>query len=67
MLCTLLKPTSGHAEVAGYDVSKSRDMVRNSIGIVFQETALDERLTGRENLDFHICLIKMFFRMNLFK
>jgi ABC-2 type transport system ATP-binding protein len=53
MLCTLLKPTSGYAEVAGYDVSKSRDMVRNSIGIVFQETALDERLTGRENLDFH--------------
>ncbi len=53
MLCTLLKPTSGHAEVAGFDVSKNRDMVRNSIGIVFQETALDERLTGRENLDFH--------------
>jgi ABC-2 type transport system ATP-binding protein len=53
MLCTLLKPTSGYAEVAGYDVAKKKDMVRNSIGIVFQETALDERLTGRENLDFH--------------
>ncbi len=53
MLCTLLKPTSGYAEVAGYDVTKKRDMVRNNIGIVFQETALDERLTGRENLDFH--------------
>jgi ABC-2 type transport system ATP-binding protein len=53
MLCTLLKPTSGYAEVAGYNVSKKRDQVRNSIGIVFQDTALDERLTGRENLDFH--------------
>lgn len=53
MLCTLLKPTSGYAEVAGYNVAKKRDSVRNSIGIVFQDTALDERLTGRENLDFH--------------
>ncbi|MCX6655318.1 MAG: ATP-binding cassette domain-containing protein [Candidatus Bathyarchaeota archaeon] len=53
MLCTLLKPTSGYAEVAGYNVAKKRDLVRNSIGIVFQDTALDERLTGRENLDFH--------------
>jgi len=53
MLCTLLKPTSGYAEVAGYNVAKNRDSVRNSIGIVFQDTALDERLTGRENLDFH--------------
>jgi ABC-2 type transport system ATP-binding protein len=53
MLCTLLKPTSGYAEIAGYNVAKKRDSVRNSIGIVFQDTALDERLTGRENLDFH--------------
>ena len=53
MLCTLLKPTSGYAEVAGFNVAQERDSVRNSIGIVFQDTALDERLTGRENLDFH--------------
>jgi ABC-2 type transport system ATP-binding protein len=53
MLCTLLKPTSGYAEVAGYNVAKKRDSVRNSIGIVFQDAALDDRLTGRENLDFH--------------
>jgi ABC-2 type transport system ATP-binding protein len=53
MLSTLLKPTSGYAEVAGFDVSKDRDSVRNSIGIVFQEPALDNRLTGKENLDFH--------------
>ncbi|MGB8952465.1 MAG: ATP-binding cassette domain-containing protein [Candidatus Aminicenantales bacterium] len=53
MLSTLLKPTSGHAEVAGFDVSQYRDSVRKSIGVVFQEPALDSKLTGRENLEFH--------------
>jgi len=53
MLSTLLKPTSGYAEVAGFDISKNKDDVRGSIGIVFQELALDNRLTGRENLEFH--------------
>src|SRR5512139_2181712 len=53
MLSTLLRPTSGRAEVAGFDIVKSRDCVRRSIGIVFQEPALDGRLTGRENLEFH--------------
>jgi ABC-2 type transport system ATP-binding protein len=59
MLTTLLKPTSGHAEVAGYDVVRDRDSVRNSIGIVFQETALDNRLTGFENLEFHSVMYSM--------
>jgi len=53
MLSTLLKTTSGYAEVAGVDVSKSTNDVRKSIGIVFQEPALDNKLTGRENLEFH--------------
>jgi len=53
MLTTLLKPTKGEAKVWNYDILKQRDEVRNSIGIVFQEPALDNRLTGRENLDFH--------------
>ncbi len=53
MLSTLLKTTSGHAEVAGFDVTKSTDDVRRSIGIVFQEPALDNKLTGKENLEFH--------------
>ncbi len=53
ILTTLLKPTSGMAKVAGFDVSKDKEKVRESIGIVFQEPALDWRLTGRENLDFH--------------
>jgi ABC-2 type transport system ATP-binding protein len=53
MLSTLLNITSGRAEVAGFDVQKSRDDVRKSIGVVFQEPALDTKLTGRENLEFH--------------
>jgi ABC-2 type transport system ATP-binding protein len=53
MLATLLRPTAGTAAVAGFDVGRDRDAVRKSIGIVFQEPALDGRLTGRENLEFH--------------
>jgi ABC-2 type transport system ATP-binding protein len=53
MLSTLLRPTSGRAEVAGFDITARRDDVRKSIGIVFQEPALDGKLTGRENLEFH--------------
>ena len=52
-LTTLLKPTSGFARVAGFDVTRYKDSVRAAIGVVFQEPALDWRLTGRENLDFH--------------
>jgi ABC-2 type transport system ATP-binding protein len=53
MLTTLLKPDTGTASVAGYDVIRSRTEVRGAIGMVFQEPALDRQLTGRENLDFH--------------
>jgi ABC-2 type transport system ATP-binding protein len=53
LLATLLKPTAGRAMVAGHDVLKERDAVRRAIGIVFQEPALDGKLTGRENLHFH--------------
>jgi len=53
MLSTLLKPTSGSGEVAGFDVIEHKDRVRRSIGVVFQEPALDVKLTGKENLEFH--------------
>jgi ABC-2 type transport system ATP-binding protein len=53
MLTTLLNPTDGNADVAGFKVKKNKDDVRKNIGIVFQEPALDTELTGRENLDFH--------------
>jgi len=53
MLSTLLNPSSGYAEVAGFDITTNRDDVRRNIGIVFQEPALDDKLTGWENLEFH--------------
>ena len=53
MLCTILKPTSGTARVNGFDVVKQNDQVRRSIGIVFQDPSIDDRLTGRENLYMH--------------
>jgi ABC-2 type transport system ATP-binding protein len=53
ILATLLRPTSGTAEVAGISVAGDRDALRRQIGIVFQEPALDVKLTGRENLQFH--------------
>ena len=53
MCCTLLRPTAGTATVSGHDIRAERAAVRGSIGVVFQETALDEELTGVENLVFH--------------
>ncbi len=53
MLCTLLRPTSGTARVAGADVVRDQDAVRARIGLVFQEPTLDEYLTAEENLRFH--------------
>jgi ABC-2 type transport system ATP-binding protein len=56
MLCTMLRPTAGTALINGYDVSRQPDAVRQSIGIIFQDQSLDDRLTGRENMRFHAML-----------
>jgi ABC-2 type transport system ATP-binding protein len=53
ILCTLLSPTSGTARVAGFDCLREPVQVRRSIGIIFQDPSLDERLTAWENLEFH--------------
>lgn len=53
MLSTLIKPTSGTAEVWGHNIETEKDEVRSNIGMVFQDPSLDIRLTGEENLDFH--------------
>lgn len=50
ILSTLLRPTTGQAVVAGYDVVSQPGQVRASIGLTGQEAALDQLLTGRENL-----------------
>jgi ABC-2 type transport system ATP-binding protein len=50
MLTTLLRPDGGYAEVAGIDLAKDANGVRRKIGLTGQDTAVDELLTGRENL-----------------
>jgi ABC-2 type transport system ATP-binding protein len=50
ILTTLLKPDAGHAEVAGLDVVKNADLLRTRIGLAGQYAAVDENLTGYENL-----------------
>jgi ABC-2 type transport system ATP-binding protein len=56
ILCTLLKPTSGRARVNGFDCATESHRVRASVGIVFQDSCLDERLTAEENLNFYAIL-----------
>jgi ABC-2 type transport system ATP-binding protein len=56
MLTTMLEPSTGHARVLGFDVRRQAHEVRSTIGIVFQEPALDDRLTARENLEIHAVL-----------
>jgi ABC-2 type transport system ATP-binding protein len=53
MLATMLRPTEGTARVWGHDIRSEPTEVRMSIGVVFQGTTLDQKLTGRENLDIH--------------
>ena len=50
ILSTLLKQDGGKVTVAGYDVARDADKVRHSIGLTGQSAAVDELLTGRENL-----------------
>ena len=59
MLCTLLRPSSGSASVAGFDVVRQHNQVRKSLGIIFQDPSLDDRLTARENLRFHGMIYKV--------
>lgn len=59
MLTTMLRPTEGTARVAGCDVVRDASRVRDLIGVVFQEPALDDRLTARENLELHAVLYRI--------
>jgi sodium transport system ATP-binding protein len=52
MLATLLKPTSGTAVVAGYDVVREPDKVRANVGFLATSTALYARLTAREMITY---------------
>ncbi len=59
MLCTLANPSAGSAAVAGHDVVSERDEVRRNIGLVFQDTTLDNYLSAEQNLRFHAELYGM--------
>src|SRR5690606_20851966 len=48
MLTTLVRPSEGRATVAGHDVVNEAAAVRRNLGMVFQDPALDDRLTARE-------------------
>ena len=50
ILTTLLKPDAGHATVAGFDIVREAQQLRSVIGLSGQYAAVDENLTGRENL-----------------
>ena len=51
ILATLLTPDAGHADVLGHDVVREPAAVRELIGLTGQFAAVDEILTGRENLE----------------
>lgn len=50
ILATLLRPDEGHALVGGYDITRQAHQVRQLIGLTGQYAAVDEKLTGTQNL-----------------
>jgi ABC-2 type transport system ATP-binding protein len=58
-LCTIQEKTSGVLRINGNDVTNQKTRVRNDIGIVFQETTLDGKLTVNENLRLHCDFYKV--------
>ena len=50
ILCTLTRYDSGKVTIAGYDLDKDAEQIRNRIGVVFQDNLMDKNLTARENL-----------------
>lgn len=53
MLTTLTRPSSGQIEVAGYDVVRNRQQVKENIGVVLQQISVDADLTVWENMELH--------------
>ncbi len=50
ILCTVIEKTSGTVEIGGFDLDTDRRKIKDQIGIVFQNSVLDQQLTVRENL-----------------
>src|SRR5438105_14268509 len=53
MLTTTIKPTSGTAQLAGFDVAEQPLRARSISSVVFQEPVVDRGLSGRANLELH--------------
>src|SRR5215204_3225604 len=53
MLCGILKPTDGHARIAGLDVEKQTEQIKGIIGYMSQKFSLYDELTAHENLQFY--------------
>jgi len=51
ILCGLIKPTSGTAQILGFDIEKDTQKVKERLGVCVQETAIYPYLTGKENLE----------------
>lgn len=58
-LCTIQEKTEGTLKINGNDVSKQKDLVRKDIGIVFQDSTMDGKLTVEENLKLHCDFYKV--------
>lgn len=60
ILTTTLSPTSGSVRIAGYDVVRQASVVRQRVGIIFQNPSLDTNLTAEENVRFHAVLYGLY-------
>lgn len=60
ILTTTLSKTSGSVTIAGFDIERQAKLVREKVGIIFQQPSLDPNLTAEENIRFHACLYGMF-------
>ena len=58
-MCTIQEKTQGELRINGHDVTHQKDKVRKDIGIVFQESTLDGKLTVEENLKLHCDFYKV--------
>ena len=59
ILTTTLSKTSGDVRISGFDVGKEARLVRENVGIIFQNPSLDPELTAEQNIRFHACLYGM--------
>jgi ABC-2 type transport system ATP-binding protein len=60
ILTTVLAPTSGRVRVAAFDLATQQTAIRSSIGIVFQQPALDPNLTAEENIRLHAVMYGLY-------